>query len=414
MRESRKRRLETEETTKRFKALNVIIIAFAIIMALLIVCFFPIFKVRNGVIKRNISYYLWLLPDAPEGRNVAWDSELPFFVKSDIDYAERHEYSIEYAYKDGATITINWEDGIARLKATSPHDYIIDSITNFSFYKDESGNLIIYGYYGDWFGTYEWEKFESLYEDSFYFSSITYDYNLPFDKNSYSSTRNGQFSLSEEVSNGVANFTFYEKGKEISNKTFPEKVKLCDDYTYTIITENDELYLTVSDYKDPDKPTVEFVNVGKFTGIECIQYEYLRSDNLRLPVLVIDSDYYTIYPKDWNTIKKFAFLNLESKPVEDVNEPDFSMGIVKLSDYFENARFEEDSGDWRAFITFNINGENFSCEYEVNGYDSSVGIYTNEVENLSRTVNTLTEFWDTIDEIRYTYSQRYDQRPDGL
>lgn len=113
-------------------------------------------------------------------------------------------------------------------------------------------------------------------------------------------------------------------------------------------------------------------------------------------------------------MKKFAYFNRESKNVKIKGEPIFDIELMKLSNCFENATFNHIDSEWVAYMCFDINGETLSAEYEVNGYDSSVGIYTDEIENLSRTVNTLTEFWDTIDEIREVYSQKYDQRPDNI
>lgn len=154
----------------------------------------PIFKVRNGIIKRNLSNYVWLLPEIPQDRNAAWDSELPFWVKWDINYAQKKGYSVEYSYKNDSKITVNVEDGMNYLEVNPSDASYVESIRNVSFYKDENNNPVMYGYYDDWFGKYEWSTY-SFYENAFHFSTETYDYNVPFDKNHYNSVRNGRFSL---------------------------------------------------------------------------------------------------------------------------------------------------------------------------------------------------------------------------
>ena len=62
-------------------------------------------------------------------------------------------------------------------------------------------------------------------------------------------------------------------------------------------------------------------------------------------------------------------------------------------------------------IQIDVNGMSVDYFYEVNGFDESVGIYEDEIEELSKTVYSTNEFWDQIEEIRSVYAKRYDYRP---
>ena len=112
----------------------------------------PYNKVVDNTIERDISWIRWFLMDSsPTERYQAWNSELPTFVKKDIQYAEKNGYNIEYNF-NGKTIYLyqykdKWFISLYHLL----NDFRpIDDLTNFSIYKnkDEKNErfIDIYGY----------------------------------------------------------------------------------------------------------------------------------------------------------------------------------------------------------------------------------------------------------------------------
>ena len=389
---------------KRKNVIKCFILVFGVI-AIINLFLNPFFKANNGIIKRNLANYSILINKEPDGRYVAWHSELPQFISEDINYAQKNGYEIEYTFFDTIIKIVN-QDGVMSLKIDTVDLYDSINLYDFSIYKGNDDNLIIYGY------NYLWDPwFEkiTISKDDYLSNTLTYDTNLPFDQDSIGTTNIGEYSLlikKESDENNKYRFLFYKDGKLVSITSFPKEVKCYNKYNGAIFTTDNELYMSYVKIEE-DKPIAKFILVDKVD--ELIDMNSLSVDNISLPILKLNGEYYTISSNNWE-IYKACSIGSELVLNKSIDSSNLDLELVNLKDIFTSAEFIND-GDWSAKLQFNVNGLLAKYTYRINGYDSGVGIYTHEVEELSKTVNSLDEYWNHVEKIRETYAKRYDYPP---
>ena len=84
--------------------------------------------------------------------------------------------------------------------------------------------------------------------------------------------------------------------------------------------------------------------------------------------------------------------------------------MVPLREHFLSAEFSNDYGVWICKIIFDINGEMFKYSYEFNGYDDSVDLPDNIIEEYTIDVDSIDAMWDVIENIRDEYTVFYDHQ----
>lgn len=384
----------------------------------------PANRVKDGAIRRNLWFYSFLIPtefdldedNVPIDRNSVWNSELPFFIREDMKYAYENGYDIEYKYKNKCIhISFNPEDGYYICVDEGINDSfnsLLDKITNFSLYKNKNG-LVLYGYKneGNWFGRMEIRK-----DTDAYMHTMTYDPNLPFNKNSMNTVEVRDYSLAIDIEAGNCIAYYYRNAQLVARIPFSKKVKKYNIQTGTIFTEDEEIYQLFVDLSNYENPMIDYVYVSKF---ECdISNDILCSDEgiFKLPIFIKDGEYYTISSKDWTTYKRLSVGSAKKSGI--CKEPNYDMEIVKIVDCFESAEFTYwNNSVWNkpfdTEITFNINGMKFYVNYKVNGYDAdTVDLDEKEADKYCKTVYSFDEFWDNIDDIRSAYEKKYLKRPE--
>ena len=369
------------------------IIVFMIFEIFFVNCRF--LKVRDGVLKRDLEHYVLLLDENPEDRYIAWHSELPKFIFDDIKYAIKKGYDVEYTFYDNI-ILISEEDGKIVLVVNPDNYYNIsyNKVSDFSIYLNSLGEIVIYGYEDiDWFSSGTLSK-----DKDFYLNTLTYDTNLPFDiyddgyVHGYDA---GEYSIVFDTDSKTqkCRLLFYKDGLLVSITSFQEKIQNYDSYNGSIITPDNKVYMVFIEMEN-DKPVAKFIYVG--TAEYCYDMESLYANNFSLPILKLNEEYYTVSANNWDIYSAYS-MSSGSVLTEDINK--------------SKAKFYNSSSDWFAKIKFDVNGMSVDYFYEVNGFDESVGIYEDEIEELSKTVYSTNEFWDQIEEIRSVYAKRYDYRP---
>lgn len=382
----------------------------------------PCFKVKDNTIERNISWLRWSLMDSsPTERNQVWDSELPAFIKNDIQYAEKNGYNIEYNF-NGQTIYLyqykdKWFISLYHLL----NDFRpIDDLTNFSIYKnkDEKNKrfIDIYGYENS--KNYNFEERFCLAHVSSKYSDIdilSYDHNIPFGmQNSYSKSH-GDFSI---IGDYEGNFSFYKDCVLISSQKFNMgKIKEINWQYGLITTETNTLYIMFIENIE-DVPILKFYyvdtidelpqNSNSFYSCENL---YSKEENIQLPIILKDSKYYVIVPEDLDTFK-YASIYYRNKHIKKPENLNYKFSIVEVKNCFKYATFnyksDAYSGVWKVDLVFSLNGYDFHKEYKFNGYESSIVLNEDSIKKFEKTVYSLDSIWENIEKIRLEYFDYYD------
>lgn len=307
-----------ERKTKKMKESNikkllvgVVVVCFIILLIILV----PFRRnVEDGKVKRNISLDIFgnvLLVNnkEPIGRTVAWNSELPYFVERDLEYALENNYEIEYCIFKSyssikATINIVRKDNEWTLTIKSPYSNLYNDyneLTNFSIYNDSNNNIIVYGY-GHRFN--EFIKY-SVGQTELDYVTLTYDCNLPLDME-YESIRSynmGEYSLVQKDNE----FLFYKNGEFISSTVFPyQEISHSNIYDSFIINSEQKLYMIYAKLENK-KPKLDFIYVGNAdeqieTGWEKLYTNY-SEDLPSMPIFKKNNEYYVPVPDNWNIYK---------------------------------------------------------------------------------------------------------------
>lgn len=381
-------------------------LAFIALAAFMSLIYSPATKESDGILKRDISSYLYKMEKepTPTEKNSAWKDELPKFIKTDMQFCDKHSAYIEYNF-NGERILIKKEEDGWEISIKNDPMYNYNRLKNFSIYRSDAGNLVIYGDDGYWFIRQEIDG-ENVEENV-----LTYDINLPFDvkeqlNTSRNSNRIGEYTL---VYDG--DFVFYKEGKEIARQKFYDGY-IVDIHLNTGLfrTNDNKLYSVFVDLAR-NKPEVMFELIA--SGIEeiPINAENIVSKyaDIYLPIIRKDNEYYVLSPSNWKTYKKYCVQADEISKAQD--GMDTSMSIVPLRDVFKEAKFDDNYGTWIANITFSINGEQFTYGYYFGGYDDDADLpeeITTKYSDMK--VNSIDELWKTIEEIRESYYEFYDHQ----
>lgn len=376
----------------------------------------PVFHVEESTIKRNLGWMILPMDSEPIGRNVAWDSELPHFVQKDIEYAEKHEYDIEYEFK-GNIIYIEKREGEWELNIETRMDYgsTWDGLTNFSIYQTDNHGIVVYGYtfMGEWFQKVTLQKNEAQID------TITYDTELPLQEfskgDSIGGMRVGEYSLIQEKQT----FRFYKDGVQISSQDFPHGI-ITDISIYQgmIITEKNSMYMMYVELID-EVPVLRFVYAGNANRIvEPTSYnsriQEVENHTQYLGMVEKDNKYYVVVPVDWSTFDKFSLSRANKEIYKSMAPFDYTVELVELGEEsLKKVCFHYLSNQWYVTIFFELNGREFYSEYRFDGYDHGVGLPDVASATFDgKNVDSFEEMWETIEAIRKTYFDYYEHRGD--
>lgn len=411
-----------ENLKRRFKGTIVgIIVVFGILFLGIKICELPALHVSENSITRNLNWLILPMPEAPVGRTVAWDSELPKFVEDDMEYSEEHGYEkIQYEFK-GTLINLRYIEEEWRLDFETYDTYSSsDELTNFSIYQTKDHKIVVYGY--GWLK--DWFQKITLSKNNCERDTLTYDANLPLDmeiEESIASMNIDGYSIvcQEET------FYFYREGQLVTYQEFPYgKIEKKDLYRGVLETDNKNLYAIYIGI-EKELPKLHFVYAGKVDSICNMSYqqEPLRGTEdktLAIPILSKDGRYYTLVPRKWDTYKAFSLqkanYNRRAKLEPFDSEKDYKVDLVEISENFKEAKFKyytESRRTWNITLIFTFREENFYENYSFDGYDVNTALPETVYKRFtSKKVTSLDEMWETIDSIRKAYFDYYENRGD--
>ena len=406
--------------TRRILMLALIVISFVFIF----IFYYPHRHIKDDVITRNLTNSTLFLPKMfSEERTLAWDSELPYWIKNDLNLAKKKKYPIEYQF-GSSTINIHFDDETPYLSASSPYSWFLsisfseNSLSNFSVYYDKSEKALkVFGY-----SKSSPEQFESytLYSDYTKIpeqDTISYDTNLPLNLDIYASidaVQCGDYSLYFDKE--TSTFLFYKDGKVVSSRTFQDSIDKLYIYDGIITTTNNLLY-KIYVYEKDGVPDIKFVFVSEDASVIreapfAALCKNLSSKDTSLTIVQKHEEFYVLYPEDIETYKVYDAIGYDlPKYKSGLN---FNINLVKLRNQFSYAEFSNDSKYWNVTLNFNINGELYSTAFRINGYDSIVSLNEDEINKLSIRVDSLDEIWNHIEKIREAYGTYYEHSFDDL
>ena len=205
---------------------------------------------------------------------------------------------------------------------------------------------------------------------------------------------------------GILGYTGKTKdGKEISSFDFTDGV-IFETVLYDgLIRSDNSLYIMFAGMME-NSPSLKFEKVDD--NIEkIVESETIYSEDLDLPIIIKDGEYYAICANNWKDFKKY---NLQTEILADSENSDLGVSLVPLKEHFQSAEFSNEYGVWICNIIFDINGEQFKYQYEFNGYDDSVDLPDNIIEEYTVDVDSIDAMWDVIENIRDEYTVFYDHQ----
>lgn len=404
------------------------LVIFVMAVAMFALYFGHVGHIKNAQLRRNLEYYTWLLEDEPEGQSAVFCPELPKLIKNDIKIARKKQLDIVYEYYDTDIVISIGSDGNPMLKiykhGITPY---IDTIVDFSIYNSiEEDGIIIYGTKSNspkGFGKSVVTK--ERVED---FTILTNDKNLPFNifpitdavkVGDYSYVID--FNQNEDDKNfGYFRILWYKDGLLKNIVPFNEPVEDVDNESGCILTRGKDLYATFIDLSNLEKPNIIFSKIGKvdsFVKKRIGNYEVFNENvnlytdnNIRLPIVLKDSTYYTIMPDCWQTYSSYspASYKILQKQVEN---PNYNVKLVELKSKFAFVNFDE-YFPWEARINFDIEGVLAKITYNINGIDERILLSEKEISELTKRVYSIEEFWEHIQKIRETFAKYYEKPED--
>lgn len=377
----------------------------------------PMFHVKDKTITRNLGWLILPMDEEPNGRTVAWDSELPDFVETDIQYAEEHGYKIEYEFK-GNIISIQKREERWRISLKTRIDNGIewDSLENFSMYQTKDHKIVIYGYC---FPNNEWFQKITLQKNNTSLDTITYNKNLPLDEfsgaESIGAIKVGEYWLVQKKQT----FIFYQDGQQIVSQDFGHgTIENVNFYRGTVLAGDNKLYKISAELVE-EMPKLIFTYVDTVDKIvEAYPYRSgLRSigeEPYSLELVQKNGKYCAAVPNDWESFDKFALSQTAKKLYPRTAEFDYSAKLVELETSLSEVNFNcTDNGLWYATIIFDLNGRKFYSEYWFDGYDNSVKIPENvEKAFTNKKITSFDQMWEAISDIRDIYFNYYEKRED--
>ncbi len=364
--------------------------------------------IEEDTLSRNITniFYRFDTKLNLSSREIAWDSELPKFVKEDIEYIMENSsiQTINYNFFD-------WKFYIRLDEENQPyiglynegHPYIWN-MRNFSLYMFGNTRLSLCGYDSGMFIMYSFEK-DGKYADRV----LTSKASLPFDeKESETITYGEQYLICFSKYKDLV--YVYRDGEIVSPKYSFEKPKQTFD-NGMIITEDNELEMLYIIPGSDGKVKIRVESIGKVPQ-SCeqtnIKVKSGFGDYLSLPIFIDEFGQNKIpIPQDWNTFilaRNGIFLENPNYAIEfeSLGRANFKRAIFR-----SHAKDSEDfDGIWNAEIFFDLNGKETSIKYLVNGYDRNVKL-PQELPK-EKAVYSIDEFWNFINQIREAYTKYYD------
>lgn len=376
----------------------------------------PSQRVEDNVIKRDLTLEYLIFDTPPEEKNTAWIGELPSIIQKDMKYAEEHDCSISYSFKTNRLDIKKNKDGTWLLDIFSPYDLYanISEYVDFSIYKSEE-NLVIYGY-TELFGGSGWFSKCTISEYDLSQKTLTYNANLPFSlkEASINSTEVGEYTL---ITEDDSKFTFYKNGMKIVEQEFPYgKIEQSDLYRGHIINDKKELYVAYAKLKD-NKPYLDFVYVDIADSFKNFS-DYLETNEIEktneayfVKTFEKDGKEYALIPASWETYGIYTLGYTDFKTT--ITNPDFSLYLLPLEENLVSVEFLYiDSFLWRTIFTYNLNGTICTRDNSFNGYDNSVRLPKHIANKFTKTVTTLEEYWQNVEDIREAYFDYYDHAGD--
>ena len=337
----------------------IMIISVCIIFIMLLYLSFK--RVNDDTLQRNITISTLWVAREPKSRDVAWDSELPNFIKNDIKLAEKNKYDIEYTYRDTIiNIIVDGKTNILSIKSIYNKKIELEKLVNYSFYKNNN-ELIIYGF------NKENKSFEKIIIGNKKCEKEiqTFDSNIPFFlvDESQTSLRIENYSLI----NKEEYFIIYKDGREISKENFPkgENAEIFFEEGF-VRTSNNNLYTVYIQLKN-QKPDLTFVHIGNVDNTN-INYKELRSNNGKyvLPVCLKNGQYCAAVPNDWEVYKN---LNVNySKLQKQIENPVYGMEWIKLKEAFDSIEIVLNDNMYNVKFIYNFNGEKMYINYIFDKY----------------------------------------------
>lgn len=372
---------------------------------------FPHKTTSDGFITRDFTNKMFFIPKIPtDGRDVAWDSELPGFIEKDIKEAKNKDYKIRYTVGN-SSLEISFYNEETLVEVRSSYSWALPSfntLSNFSIYK-KGNNLYLYGYNEDYSDNFQRYILYSDYSKYPNYDSLTYDTNLPLSLESkgIGSLELGDYSMCYD---DEKTFYFYKDGKEVSSKSFSDSISEVHQYDGLLITTNNMLYIIYA-YEKDGVPDLKFVYITD--GVEYAKTEssyfnarLTATDSKSLPILMRDNVYYTLVPNNWEDYNDYCISNSNLKPYD--RDTDYSVTLINLEDAFVSAKFEYGYSEWNVEIAFNINGKIYTTDdYALYGYDTRIHLSDEDAQKLSVTVKSIEDFKEHIQTIRDAYPSYY-------
>jgi len=382
----------------------------------------------SAVLVRDLNHFKDKFPEDPVDRDFAWDSELPDFIKNDIQKLLDEEVEeIWYVFDEiedsesGNIIKISLLYGtdIPYWDFGNGNDVYIWDINNCSIYKTEDG-FVVYGEDSKSFNKININK--SICDNTI----LTFDTKLPFsemDNLFHLELPNGYQLCVEKDAHTVR---LWDKGNLIQEITVNEKITDTIDNRW-LYTTNHKVYMPyVIEGLQYSQLYIEEIKEIDFSELERGSYHHFVDDynfpnqvflklneavSISFPILMWKSGIMEVLiPQD---ISLYTGYQTGTKKLAVTDN--LKWMTVSLKESFVKAEICFSKGDiyddfnYRAYadIYFKLDGD-FSgiYRYKINGFDENV-LIPNEIPE-KQIVYTEERFWEAIQNIRNIFAREYD------
>lgn len=356
--------IKAEETQKnrkrnlgRLSKCFLVTVAIGIGIIVAIYTFITRETIIDNVLIRNISYNLEI-PKEPIDRKIAWESELPEFIEKDIrQLEEKSDIDIIY-YRIGKRIILIEEGKGLKIKLTEEKRVCL---SDFSIYRNSSGNLVIYGVNYGSFERYELSSKTNEWKED----TITKNAELPFDIEADFISSVKDFYL--YIDRNTDEIFIYRNKQLVSPKYSVGKLQ--DSYRDGIfVTEDNQVWIAYILPKG-EKAEIKLEKIGDVDGIRSYYRDdfccILENDEIitYLPIFVKNGKYVVTVPANWESYQFYAMHDIEKRP----KEPNFQLQLIPLEDIFQSAiiKYNKDRYGWFAEMKLELNGKMAIYDYEI-------------------------------------------------
>lgn len=433
-----RKRKEKEEANKRSfrKFLAFLAIAAIIISVQIITSVYPvvIYNFADKQIYRNLSVAEKQIENVPETMpEMAWDSNLPKFMRSDMENALDWGWTIKYKFHSH---TISIERGESRyvegevfwiLRVDDSESYYssleFEKLEQLSVFEDANGLYF-----------YAFDKYDELLKLSLTDEDVKvqcvsrYPKNIPLIESYAEAWDFGDVTLVKDSDS--QEFTFWSDGFSEGSTTFEDGAIYKIPIGYSLVTTTDNKIYSAYAYKlwDDSSYHLEFRYIGQVDDVTeiysdwfyddgCLTFEFPMEEKYRFPIVKKDGEYYTCLPED---IKDYCSYSLKNKGGLNYLRKDanLNMRLVKLSEIFVSAKiyytytsnYNVEDYSWVADAVFEYDGIKYTCkECPIYGYDRAVNLDGWEEEILTQEVRSIDEYWEAVELIRSAYEEHYDK-----